>query len=76
MNFLPSAGRRDPAKQGGGASASDPIVIASEGKQSSYACRNLDCFVASLLAMTLSPRCFRQQPLVGRQRARFYGLAY
>ncbi len=28
------------------------IVIASEAKQSSFLCGNLDCFVASLLAMT------------------------
>jgi hypothetical protein len=32
-------------------------VIASEAKQSSKRCRNegLDCFVASLLAMTIQP---------------------
>ncbi len=29
------------------------LVIASEAKQSSIACSALDCFVASLLAMTV-----------------------
>jgi len=33
------------------------IVIASEAKQSSFFCRRLDCFVASLLAMTISVGC-------------------